>query len=330
MPDFGSILSKSWETAKNFKWLWVYGAILAVGSAGSMQTFSRGTSSDSIRETDIPEEASEVLGYFTNSTIEWFKNVPLSTWLWLALALLVSLGFSMIIKLILTNWAKGALIHGIYKAHLEDGEVNLGNTSPAGINSFKSLIIFSLLMLGVILASLIILPGVWFLVYLLLGGMESMQLLWIILGAIVGFVCLLIGIIVLSLISVFAERIIVIYKETPINAWKRAWKLTRSNITSGTIMGLLTNITESAIGCVGTIITVISLGIPALIIVWPNVQNKTFPGIASLIFLTLLLLIFIFLNLIIRAFITVFNYSNWNQLFYFVIQNEDKNHKKGK
>ena len=112
MPDYGSIISKSIEATKKFKWLWVYGIVItafAAGAGGGGSNISSNLNNipggESFQLPDqlpdnIQEDPTQVLGGFTSSLADWFKSVPTSTWILLVFAIILAIVFSLVIKMV--------------------------------------------------------------------------------------------------------------------------------------------------------------------------------------------------------------------------------------
>ncbi|MBU0569991.1 hypothetical protein KKB40_04390 [Patescibacteria group bacterium] len=224
MFNYSSIIKRSVEIVKKSKWLLVYGLVLA--SLGAGGGGGGGSSSFDLPEEfnlqdllktapeDIPEKTSQVLGTFTSTAGEWLRNVPLVTWISLAFAILVVVLIGITVRYILTSWVKGALIYGTQLA-LEEGEVNLKNTSPTGIDSIKNLIIFNVIMFSITLGLFALLPIFWTLIYVFIKNVSVLKVLWLIAGTIGVVVAFFIVFVLFAMVSIYAERLIVLKKFSP-------------------------------------------------------------------------------------------------------------------
>ena len=326
MPDYGAILSKSLGLIKKNKWLFVWGLMLAAfASGGGYSGTSNYTSSSSFDNfpksipEDLPEKTSYVLGIYTTGIAEWFKNVSPFVWFFLILVVILAILFAFLIKLIITSWAKGGLIYGFEKA-VNSEETTLKNTSPKGIKSIKNLIIFSIIMFLIFMGLFLVIPGIWGLVYLLFSQVKILSTLWVIVGVFGGIVLLFGSIIVLSMITIYAERLIVLRSMAPWEAWKKALNISKGNFLPTLVMGIINSIVGFGIGCAAMIVALIVLGIPAYFLVYPSILAKKWPSPAVWISLVILLLIFSLASLFVKAFVVMFKYANWNQIFEYAIK----------
>ena len=333
--DYGKIISRSWEITKKNKWLWIYGLILAAaggggnfsgggGGGGNFQASPSGTLKDNL--TAIPsgfvDNATQVLGATTNALMEWFFSVSPLTWILVVIAVVFSVLFLVIIGVILQNWAKGALIAGLQMA-ANNETVTLLNTSPRGISSLKNLIIYSSIefLVFLVLAILsLLLIGLFF----LLGTVSPvMAVVVTILGAIVGGLTLIVVLLLLAMVNIYAQRLIVIKGYSPWQAWKQALAMSKKSFLETIVMGIINLVIGCVAGCLTTIVSLIIVGVPALILLIPQFRDGFhLPGVPTIILLGLLILVFVHINLVVRAIIVIFNYANWNLYFEEVIKNE--------
>lgn len=342
--DYGKIINRSWEITKKNKWLWVYGLVLAAAGGGSFSNSGGGgggsgggkttvpsfqaTPSATLKDSlaDLPSSlinnASQVLGATTNALREWFLSVSPLTWALVILVIIIAVLFSIVVALVLQNWARGALITGL-KIAANDETVTLLNTSPKGITSLKNLIIFSLIegVVSLIVGLLTVL--VIFLLILLTAFIPGVGIFFAILGGVVGGLTLVVVVILMAMISIYAERLIVLKNYRPWQAWKEALSLSKKSFFQTLVMGLINQVIGCVSGCLITIAALIVVGIPALILIVPLFAGGFhFPGVPVIILLLLLFLIFIYLTLLVRAIIVVFTYSNWNLFFEEIVKNE--------
>ena len=328
MPDYGSIISQSIKVTKKFKWLWVYGLVITAFAAGAGGGGGSNASSNirNVPGTDtlpslpdqlpenLPDDAANVLGGFTSSLADWFRSVPVSTWVMLALVVFIAIVFSWLVKMVLSSWAKGGLIYASQQA-LEGKETTLANTSPKGIANIKNLIILGLITLAISLAIFVGLPLIWILVYLLIEGISVLSSLWIVLGVVFGILLFILAIIIIAMVGVYAERLIVLKGYSPWQAWKSGLKLSKGAFLPTLIMGIINAASAMAVGCVTTILFVIIVGVPALISIIPSITKGQLPSIPLIVFTIIAFIIFGYISLLARAIVVVFKYSNWNQLF---------------
>src|SRR4030042_3260604 len=168
MPDFSSILQRSWEIIKKNKWLLVYGLVLAGFGAGGVSFNGSFPSSNNINfkdlqkgvPKDLPEKTSQVLGAFTSAIAQWFKTVPPVVWGLLILGITLTILIGVIIRQVILCWARGSLIAGVQMAD-QNQTVSLSNTASLGIKSIKNLILLSLIMFGITLGLFLVMGLLW-------------------------------------------------------------------------------------------------------------------------------------------------------------------------
>lgn len=317
--DYTSIIKHSFEIVKKNKWLLVYGLLLAgSGGAWGSSNLNIGDLSEIRKifeedQPDLPEKGAQVLGTFASTLGQWFTNVGLDKWLLLILGVLVFILFSVVLGLVIQSWAKASLITGV-QIGLESGKTDLKNTSSAGITQLKKLIIFSLLMTAITFLILTILPLAWFLIFLVFKGIQELKIFWIIVGVFLGLTTFFIMTILFAMVSIYAERLIVLRSYTPWEAWKEALRISKKSFMSTLVMGIINSIAKASVGCLGVIILLLILGLPIFFLLYPGISKGQFPYY-SIFPAAILFIIFIFANMVIRAALVVLIYSNWNQVF---------------
>lgn len=315
MPDYSAILSRSWEITKKYKWLLVYGLILAgSGGFGGNNLARIGSSFGDSNEKDALNNASDVLGATTSSLGHWAGTVDSSTWILLIASLLLFIIFAITIQIITVSWAKASLIGGVKDAD-EGKEVTLASTAPKGLSRVKDLVIYNILS-GFVIFSIV---ALWFVILIF-----SFAMIWgpnlgeptVGVLAIILSTPLFIGsLIILGMINVYAERLVVLKNHTPWLAFKKGFSLARGAFIPTLVMGIINIVLASTIGCITAIVALIALGFPALIFVLPAFEKGTFPGVGGIGLIGIALLIFVYVNFFVRAALSVFTYSNWNIFF---------------
>ena len=323
--NFEPILRRSFEITKTYKWLLVYGLIVAGSGGGAgFNGFSfSGSDSENMDPASIEgikTKTTQVLGEKTSYLTDWLASVSPLAWTVLILTFIILASLAVVVSLIITNWARAGLIQGIDMALQSQESVTLKSTSAKAIGSIKNLIILAFINLGFVIAFIILLPLVGFLVYMLVKELAFLKILWIIIASVSGTIIFILGVIIISMIGVYAERLITLHGLSPFSAWKKGLTLSRANFLPTLLMGLLNMIISTLIGCFSIIIMLIVLGIPTILLLLPYIRSSTLPNIYVFVVIGVFILIFIVFNMIIRAGIAVFKYANWNQLFDIVLQ----------
>ena len=334
--DYSKIIKRSWEITKKNKWLWVVGVVIAAFGGGSGSGGGGGGSSSSTSTTlpsqspapipveDIKDKTSYVLGIATDSLQNWLSNFPAINWFVIGVFIFLVILFGTVVIWILTSWAKGALIQGLEDADNEK-EVTLKSISPYGISNIKKIIIFGLISTGMTLLVLfgaLIAVGLGFLIYSFADS--SSTILLVLLGILLTFVFIIV-IAIFTMVSIYAERLMVLKGLSPWEAWKKGFSLSKGNFFPTFIMGIINGFIGFSVGCLGMIALLILFAIPGFLIIYPIFKDGFNMPSASQIF-AIIVLFFLLgsINMAIRAVFTVFNYGNWNLFFKQIIDKEEK------
>lgn len=309
MINYEKILRRSWVLTFKNKWLWVYGLVIAALTGGSgFNGFGGGSSSSSSSgsKTNLPtKEGEKVLGQAVSALTSWFARVPMTTWILLVLGIALLILLGVIVTWVARVWAKGALIGGLKDAD-DEKEITLINTAPHGFKNIKNLMIYGLISGGISMGIFIVLILVIGLGALLFSFAQPLMILWLILTVTVGILVTIISVILLAMVNIYAERLIVLEKITPWEAWKSGLSFSKGNFLNTMLMGLINSMLGCATGCL-TMVLLAVLAVPAIIfaLLLPV-------GIIGII---LLLILFLSASLVIRMVLIVFTYGNWNLFF---------------
>lgn len=336
--DFGKIIKRSWYLTWNNKWLWVMGLVLAVfagGGSGSGGGGGSSSSQSSVPNTtgtpqpvidEIKRQTDSVLGEATNVITNWFSSIPAQNWVFFFLAVFVFVIFTIAAVWIVTSWAKGALIWGLNDAD-DEKTVDLKSVSPKGISKIKDLIVFNLISTGITFAlvlGLLLIFGLGFLVKLLI---PVLGIILLILFGIAGVLAFIVAMVLFVMLSVYAERLIVLKDYSPWEAWKKGLFLGKSNFISTLSMGIINSAIGCGAGCLSLIALLIVFGVPAYLLIAPMFTNGfNAPNLPQVVGILIIIVLFFSLNTLMRAVLMVFNYGNWN-LFFKQIFTESKNEK---
>lgn len=324
MFDYGQIIRRSIQVVKKNKWLLIYGALIAGGLGSGGGGGGGGSSDRSTNNTDytnpeinlesIPRKTSLVLGEYTNQLKDWFAQVPATTWGLLVFAFVILLVIGICVGIILRSWAKASLIVGVQMA-LAEKQVNLTNTSPIGKAKTKNMIVFSLISGAMVFGTIVVFSIIGGLSYLFLKDQGDLMAIWAMLLVIPAVIIIVIGAMFLVMISIYAERLIVLENYTPWNAWKKGLTFSKGNFSGTAVMGLVNSITTGVFGCLTTIVALIILGIPSFILLVPSISNNKMPSPIVWVFLVLFVIVLLLVMTLVSAASEVFKFSNWNQVF---------------
>ncbi len=332
--DYSKIISRSWYVTWKNKWLWVLGLVLAMfgagggggggggSSSGSSTNFSDSPSGSPL-PNDLKEKTSYVLGTATNYLQDWFLNVPVQNWIVLGLIVLLLAIFATVVVWVVTNWAKGALIMGFEDAN-NDKQVTLKSVSPYGLKNVKKLIIFGLLSTSISLSVIFCIAlviGISYLIYLVF---QTLGIVLLVLMGVLGVLLFIFMVMIFTMVSIYAERLIVIKNMEPWNAWKQAFKLSKGNFFPTLVMGIINTVIGTTVGCLGIVVLLIVFSIPGFILIYPIFKNGfVIPTVPQIIMIIIFFMLFFSINLMIKSIFVVFNYGNWNLFFKQIIDNEN-------
>ena len=327
-PDYSKYLKKSFELTKKNKWLWVFAAL--VGSGGGFSgglNFSKLFKDNNKPDTDalknIPFDTEKVLGDKISYVQEWIHSVPTYKFVLLIILIILLVLTALTIVLIIASWGKGSLIKGIDMANSGE-EVNLKNVSPFGFKYLKPMIQFSLLIMLAIFVTAIAIPFMWALIFLLFFGIGFLKIVWIILGIILIPVIALVLIFLSTLVNLYGERLIVLEELHAVEAFNKAVYLGKHSLFPALLMGIVNKTIDYLIGLASMILFFITVFLPLYIPIRLFETNPSFSAFLSLVII-IAFFIFLFVSMVFKASLTVFYYSNWNQLFNDVIDNTKKN-----
>lgn len=333
--DYGKIIKRSWNITWNNKWLWVMGLVLAAfggaGSSGGSGSGSSGASSTPGPSATpgpafntVKDQTTHVLGQATNAISDWFASIPVQNWILFALLALIFVIFTSTVIWVIKEWANGALIFGLDEAD-KGNPVTLKSVSPKGISKIKDLVLFRLISTGLTLALVLGLGIIFGLGFLVKAAIPVLGMIWLVLFGFLGLITFVIALFLFLLLTIYAERLIILKNYSPWNAWKKGLILARGNTIPTLIMGIINSAIGCGVGCLGIIGLLIIFGLPAYLLIAPLfVGGFHFPGIGQVMGLVILLILFFSINTLIRGVFIVFNYGNWN-LFFNEIFKEPKN-----
>lgn len=327
-PDYSKYIRNSFELVKKNRWLWVFAALL--GSSGGFSggsNFSKLFKDNSKPNTDalknIPFETKKVLGDKVSYVQDWFQSVPAYKFVLLIILIILLVLIAYTIILIVTSWGKGSLIKGIDMANSGE-DVNLKNVSPFGFKYLKPMIQLSLLITLAIFVTTIAVPFIWALIYLLISGIGFLKVLWIIFGIILIPAIALVLIYLSTLVNLYGERLIVLKELHAVEAFNKAIYLGKYSLFPALLMGIVNKTINYLIGLAFMILFFLTIFLPLYIPVRSFETNPSFSAFLTLVII-IAFFVFIFISIVFKASLTVFYYSNWNQLFNDVINNTKKN-----
>ncbi len=322
--EYGQIISQAKELTFKHKWLWVYGLALAIFGAGASSSFRFPNSSSSSKRLpenlpqQLPENVKNVLGATTSALKDWFMSIPASTWILFIIIFTASVCLSVIVGIIVQNWAKAALISATAKSITASNPLTLSETAPAGRKYMKNLFIFSLLN-GLI--STFIIAGLSVpLIFVYALNMPVAQILL----SIIFIPIILVASLFLGFITTYGERLVVLHNFEPFAAWKRSWSLAKRHFAPSFIMSLTSGLVGCSLGCLASVAVVVLVLFFGSLIYLPNFLYHTQITPIQIGLSAIVLVLLANLNLIFAAALQVFNHQVWT-IFVNQILADEKN-----
>lgn len=337
--DYSKIIKRSWEVTWKNKWLWVPALVLATFTGGGYSGGGGGNSSsnsevsptgspmpnfDPTNLNDIKDKTSYVLGTATDYFSNWFSGITFWDWTLLISVFLLTFLLGIVIIWVLTNWAKGALIFGFDEAD-SGKEITLSSISPYGLTNIKKLILFNLISAGMsfLLVLLILLAvGLGFLISNLLGSIGTVI---VVLLGILAFFFLIFVLLIFTMITIYAERLIVLRGLSPWEAWKKGLSLSKGNFISTLLMGIINSSIGCGAGCLQIIVLLIAFSVPGFLLIYPIFKNGfVMPTGIQMVAIIIMLILFATINTVLKSIFVVFNYGNWNLFFKEILDNKQE------
>ena len=239
--DYGGIIKRSWFLVHKYKWLWVYGLVLAAfgGGGGSGSSSSSGGSSSNSTNSNfikniptdtkgLEQKGQQVLGDATTAISQWAAHVSPGVWILLGLAVILLIIVGVAISIVIVNWAKAGLIYGLHEAD-QDKDVNLPSTSSQAMGKIKPLFKFSLIQFGLfmlLLSGLGLGSGVLAVLWFILSFSKIVAIILVALLGIALVIAFIIFMVIFSMVGIYADRLIVLHGYSSWLAWKKSFSLT--------------------------------------------------------------------------------------------------------
>lgn len=320
-PDWevGKLYRQAYEITKKHKILWLFGIV--VGS-GLGLNFSNSFGSD-FKEffKDDKKEAiingAAVLGDSTSKAFEMFLQlfsaIPLWMYLVLGLEILFLIIYLIAFWLIYRAWAEASLLEGV-QTSINGQTPTISDNSEKAFRSIKSLIwlnvvpslVFTLLILivGGILISIIIVGNT--LVKIIFG----LLLIPAVLGIITGWI-------ILTMIMLWASRLVVVDHHAAYEAFKKGYKIMKQKFIPTLLLGVFnTVLTWLLYGAVFTVMGIFVLG------GFLTINQNTVLSILFFVTGGFLFFLFILLSSVLSGIIATFKASVWSLAYNTIRQTE--------
>ncbi len=328
-PDYTKIIKASFELVKKNKWLWLFGALAGSTSGTNYNSFrSVFENNPGKNETfytglnNIPETGAEAMNEASDIFLQWVRSVPAEKWVLAVVSGVLLFIIIFAVLLVIQNWSKGALIKGIDDS-LRGKKCELKTLSENGNLYLAELIRLSLIIAGFILASVILVPLSWILIYIIVQQNTFLSVIWVIAGAIEAVILFIGTIFISSFVSIYSQRLIVLNNMKAKEAFIAGVSASRKAFLTSLLMGAINFGIKMAAGIAEAVVAAIFIGVPAFLTIKTYDSNTAFSVIlGGATAMSIIILVF-FLSLV-NAGMNVFTYANWNQLFNKYIENEKK------
>ncbi|KPL02645.1 MAG: hypothetical protein AMJ90_05240 [candidate division Zixibacteria bacterium SM23_73_2] len=260
--EYGKLVKRALDIMWKFKYLWIFGFFIQVGSGGG----GAGRLSGKIDKIKLPALHVD----------NFFRSIALEIILLLVLFGLLVFLFFLVLKMI----SKGGLIHCVWR--IETGEKpTLGDGWGVGVKNFWRILCIDILMiiLALLAVGVTILPVVLFIIASGVWGVFSAVIL------IPLFIVILAAILLTEL---YATRTCIIEGKDVFDSLSSGWDTLKSNLEKSLILALI-GIGSIIIYVIGFLIVALMLVVPFIII---GVMNL-FWGIAWGIFFGLIYIIIV-------------------------------------
>jgi hypothetical protein len=318
--DIPKIYRQSWALTKKYKVLWFFGAILitfAGGGAsfnfpggggggsgtGSTRTLPSELASSSAGQSAISLEGQRILSQFGQQISNWIGQIPLSTWAFLGLGILVAMLLGLVISYVARSWVLVSLIAGINEG-LDGKELTVASVAKFGFKSFRNVLWLQVVpgtVLTLYVSCLFVLGGIIFAVSNTVG---------IILGAVLALPLVLVPILGVFAIQIFALRIAVLENKPGKESFILGWQMLKGHFMDAIVLGIVNAFLSAGVGC----LTVSVLGLIAGLVVIIYFINHVIGVLFGTIVVGVGVIALSFAVFFWGAY-TVFNYSTWNLLY---------------
>jgi len=305
--DYGEIIRRAWNITKKYKYLWVFGFILAL--FGGRGGYSGGNLSNSFQyrfrkgEIALPLMLQHFLFRLQNFIV---KNIGLIISFLILLIILVIVGF------ILYIIADGGLI-GCVKNIESNEENSLKKGFKIGIHYFWRMLGKSLLISLIAFVIILFFMLLFTIPFFTLSSSSSYRFLWFIIPLFLIFIILMIPFVVfITILNDYSSRFIVIKNNGIIRSIKNAFRLIFRNLKHTIMIALIL----FAIGILISIILLIMfliIGGPAALLGFS--LYRTGAIIPLLILVVIAVLLLIVLSVIINGIRMTFASSVWTLTF---------------
>jgi hypothetical protein len=312
--DYSYLLRRAWEITWRYKFLWIFGFIMALCGQGS------GGRANFQMQYRMPAEPGAALPEFPSYFPEPLGETPIVVYVIAGLLLIIVFGA---VGIIASAICRSALIRAADR--VETGEsISLGQSwrdglakaTPVGL---LQLLLYSPLLLLFIIGAIIFLAVFWpFFSQLITMTPSSdsppadfLTFLPLFFGTICTFICLVFILqLIIALFLTFGSRAIILENQGVLGSFSRSWLLFRQNLGPSILLALIVIVITFVIGLI--------LAIPAAIIMFPlmfaampELLSETGPSMESLFLLGCVGLLIALVFSLVNGIFQVFSESLW-------------------
>lgn len=203
--DFTALIKKSFSIAWENKILWLFGFLSGgVGSAGA-GNLSGFNFSIPAPNSEIPKFETEQTDEFVLGAYDMVNRVPIETWIFLGVAIVVVLLVILAIGIFVSNWSAAALVSSILQRNTQKPTFGFG--AKSGMKYWWRFYLVSLVF-GLVLLGITLLLG-FPVVILFLAGFTPLAIATLIAAVLIFIIFLIVYSVVGSLILVLSQRLII-------------------------------------------------------------------------------------------------------------------------
>ncbi len=313
-PDWtiNDLYKNAWKIVKNNKILWLFGMAMGAGASGNYSNSFDGKDFESLFKIfeKTPKESSDltqVLGSstsaFSDAITSLFASILPSYYIILGFEIFILIIVGIITSIIYSSWAHGALLEGIQTAS-EKGKLSIRDLSEKAFGSIKSVTYVSYIPYLLLGSGAFILFAIFGILAIALPD-NSRTLLMALIP--IFTILLLVAFSVMTIMIIWAVRIVVIDKKPAKLALRMGYKIAKKKFWASALLGIVNTIT------IALIYIIILLPILGIIVGGAfTISQDTYLGTGIIVIGAVFLLVFIFAESILGGIINAFKATVWS------------------
>lgn len=311
-PDWevGSLYRQAFEITKKYKVLWLFGIVVGSGVGFNFSNSFSGSDFKEFFKDDKKEaliNGASILGDSTSKAFEMllqlFSAIPLWMHLVLGLEILVLILYLVAFWLIYRAWAEASHLEGI-QTTITGQTPTIEDCSEKAFRSIKSLIWLNTIPGFLYFLTIVIVFGI-----LITGIIIGNTLFKIIFGLLMVPTVLgtITGWIILTMIMIWAPRLVVMEKHAAYEAFRKGYKITKQKFIATLLLGVFnTVLTWLLYGVIFAIMGIFVVG------GFLSLKSNTILSVTLFVLAGTLFFVFILLSSVLSGIITTFKASVWS------------------